>query len=257
MTAIQFLTQTGHMSDDWRQEFILLTDVLGVSMLVDAINNCKPRGASESTALGPFYVADAPLLPMGANICLDRKGIRHIGLSEVDADTIRRAAAAHPIVDLQIEYSLLERRLEGEVLSACRQLGIAITAYGVLARGLLGGHLKALPPANDYRRFSPRFRGKNFRANRELAERLRTAAVTWRATPAQAAIAWVLARGDDMIPLVGARSRARLDEAIAALDLEPSAAELRHLETAAPPRAAAGLAFPPEQKRVGNAEEST
>jgi len=195
---------------------------------------------------------------IGAIADLIRAGyVRHIGMSEVDAYTIRRAAAAHPIVDLQIEYSLLERRLEGEVLSACRQLGIAITAYGVLARGLLGGHLKALPPADDYRSFSPRFQGENFRANLEMAERLRTAAGTWRATPAQAAIAWVLARGDDMIPLVGARSRARLNEAIAALDLEPSAAELQHLETAAPPRAAAGLAFPPDQKRVGSAEVST
>jgi aryl-alcohol dehydrogenase-like predicted oxidoreductase len=89
-----------------------------------------------------------------------------------------------------------------------------------------------------------------------MAERLRTAAGTWRATPAQGAIAWVLAKGDDMIPLVGARTRTRLNEAIAALDLEPSAAELQHLETAAPPCAAVGLGFPPDQRRVGNSEES-
>jgi len=181
--------------------------------------------------------------------------VRYIGLSEVDPDTIRRAAAAHPIVDLQVEYSLLERRLEGELLSVCRQLGIAITAYGVLARGLLGGHLKAALPAGDFRRFSPRFQGDNFRANLELGERLRTAAGTWRATPAQAAIAWVLAQGDDIVPLVGARSRARLNEAIAALDLAPSAADLRHLASVAPQGAATGLAFPADQKRVGKAED--
>jgi aryl-alcohol dehydrogenase-like predicted oxidoreductase len=203
-----------------------------------------------------------PAIPVedtiGAIADLIRAGyVRHIALSEVDADTIRRAAAAHPIVDLQIEYSLLERRLEGAVLSGCRQLGIAVTTYGVLARGLLGGHLNARLSPDDYCRFSPRFQGENFHANLELAERLRTAARTWRATPAQAAIAWVLARGDDMIPLVGARSRARLNEAIAALDLEPSAAELQHLEIVAPKGAAAGVAFPTDQKRVGKAEEST
>ena len=103
---------------------------------------------------------------IGAIADLIRAGyVRHLALSEVGVDTIRRAAATHPIVDLQIEYSLFERRLEGDALSACRELGVAITAYGVLARGLLGGHLSALLPADDHRRYSPRFQGDNFHTN--------------------------------------------------------------------------------------------
>jgi aryl-alcohol dehydrogenase-like predicted oxidoreductase len=141
--------------------------------------------------------------------------VRHIALSEVRAETIRRAAAVHPIVDLQIGYSLLERRLEGELLDACRALGIAVTAYGVLARGLLGGHLDSNLPPEDYRNFSARFQGNNLRNNLDLAERLRGVATPLRATPAQAAIAWVGAQGRDIIPLIGARSRSRLAEALA------------------------------------------
>jgi aryl-alcohol dehydrogenase-like predicted oxidoreductase len=166
--------------------------------------------------------------------------------SEVDVDTIKRAVAVHAIVDLQIEYSLIERRVEGELLNTCRQLGVAITAYGVLARGLLGGHLNALSPPDDSRRFSPRFHSENFRANLELAARLRAAAEAWRATPAQAAIAWVMSQSHDVIPLIGARDRGRLNEAIAALTLEPSAADLRSLDAAAPSGSAVGPAFPPD-----------
>ena len=213
---------------------------------VDYIDIYRPARLDPAVPIEDTIGAIADLIKAGY--------VRHIGLSEVDADTIRRAAAAHPIVDLQIGYSLLERRLEGETLNACRQLGVAITAYGVLARGLIGGHLQALPSADDYRHFSPQFQGENFRANLELAERLRTAAERWGATPAQAAIAWVLSRGDDMVPLVGARSRVRLNEAIAALDLAPSDADLQRLAMVAPEHAAAGLAFPPDQKRVGKAE---
>jgi aryl-alcohol dehydrogenase-like predicted oxidoreductase len=194
---------------------------------------------------------------VGAIADLVRAGyVRHIGLSEVGAATIRRAAAVHPIVDLQIEYSLLERRLEGDILDTCRELGIAITAYGVLARGLLGGHLERSPPTEDYRSFSPRFQGDNLRANLELAESLRSAAAGWRATPAQAAIAWVLAQGDDIIPLVGVRSRARLNEAIAATELKPTIADLQRVAIAVPPGAAVGAAFPPDHSSVGKPENS-
>src|SRR5580704_6225721 len=165
---------------------------------------------------------------IGAIADLVRAGfVRHIGLSEVDAETIRRAAAVHPIVDLQIEYSLLERRLEGELLKTCRKYGVGVTAYGVLARGLLGGRLDTHLRTDDYRRFSARFQGENLRANLELGERLRASGRTWGAMPAQAAIAWALAQGEDIIPLVGARSRVRLNEAVAALDLKPTAADLR------------------------------
>jgi aryl-alcohol dehydrogenase-like predicted oxidoreductase len=155
--------------------------------------------------------------------------VRHIALSEVRAETIRRAAAVHPIVDLQIGYSLLERRLEGELLDACRALGIAVTAYGVLARGLLGGHLDSNLPPEDYRNFSARFRGNNLRNNLDLAERLRGVATPLRATPAQAAIAWVGAQGRDIIPLIGARSRSRLAEALGSVDLELTESDISHL----------------------------
>jgi aryl-alcohol dehydrogenase-like predicted oxidoreductase len=150
-----------------------------------------------------------PVVPIedtvGAIADLVKAGyVRHIALSEVSADTVRRAAMVHPIVDLQIEYSLLERRLQGDLLETCRSLGIAVTAYGVLARGLLGAHLKPNLPADDYRNFSARFQGENLRRNLGLAERLRAVEVALHATPAQAAIAWVAAQGADIVPLIGA-----------------------------------------------------
>jgi aryl-alcohol dehydrogenase-like predicted oxidoreductase len=215
---------------------------------VDYIDVYRPARLDPAVPIEDTIGAIADLVKAGY--------VLHIGLSEVDAATIRRAAVVHPIVDLQIEYSLLERRLEGEILDTCRCFGIAITAYGVLARGLLGGHLKSSPPTEDYRSSSPRFQGDNFRVNLELAESLRSAAGVWHATPAQAAIGWVLAQGDDMIPLVGARSRARLNEAIAAIELKPTVAELQRLAIAIPQGAAVGLAFPPDQQRVGTTEDS-
>jgi aryl-alcohol dehydrogenase-like predicted oxidoreductase len=177
--------------------------------------------------------------------------VRHIALSEVRAETIRRAAAVHPIVDLQIGYSLLERRLEGELLDACRALGIAVTAYGVLARGLLGGHLDSNLPPEDYRNFSARFRGNNLRNNLDLAERLRGVATPLRATPAQAAIAWVGAQGRDIIPLIGARSRSRLAEALGSVDLELTESDISHLSATVPDGAAGGDPFPAHQQHAG------
>jgi len=173
--------------------------------------------------------------------------VRHIALSEVSADTVRRAAMVHPIVDLQIEYSLLERRLQGELLETCRSLGIAVTAYGVLARGLLGAHLKPNLPADDYRNFSARFQGENLRRNLGLAERLRAVAVALHATPAQAAIAWVAAQGADIVPLIGARNRSRLGEALGSFDLELTASDISRLSATIQDRAALGDAFPPQQ----------
>jgi aryl-alcohol dehydrogenase-like predicted oxidoreductase len=170
--------------------------------------------------------------------------VRHIALSEVDAETMRRAAAVHPIVDLQIEYSLLERRLEGELLDNCRALRSAVTAYGVLARGLLGGHLKPDLPANDYRNFSARFQRENLRSNLDFAGRLRAAGIARRVTPAQAAIAWVAAQGRDIIPLIGARSRSRLAEALGSVDLELAASDISHLSAIVPHGAAAGDPIP-------------
>ena len=171
--------------------------------------------------------------------------VRHIGLSEVGAETIRRAAAVHPIAELQIEYSLISRGIEAEILPACRELGIGITAYGVLSRGLLSGHWtrdRALD-GGDFRAFSPRFQGDNLDRNLALAEALRGVAGERGATVAQAAIAWVMSRGDDIAPLVGARTRERLAEALGAGDVALSADDLARVEGAVPAGAAAGSRY--------------
>lgn len=168
--------------------------------------------------------------------------VRHIGLSEVGSETIRRAAAVHPISDLQIEYSLVARGIEDGVLKTTRELGIGITAYGVLARGLIGGHMTAVGGAGDFRGFSPRFQGEALEKNLGLTEALRSAAHGLGLTPAQAAIAWVAAQGPDIVPLVGARRRDRLAESLGARDL--SADELATLERAVPKGAAVGDRYP-------------
>src|SRR5690606_29986951 len=167
--------------------------------------------------------------------------VRHIGLSEVGAETLRRAHAVHPISDLQIEYSLLSRGIEKEILPAARELGVGVTAYGVLSRGLLSGHWSADRELNgDFRGISPRFQGDNLHRNLALVEALRGVAEANGATPAQAAIAWAASRGADVVPLVGARRRDRLAEALAAADLELSPADLAAIEAAIPDGAAAG-----------------
>jgi aryl-alcohol dehydrogenase-like predicted oxidoreductase len=168
--------------------------------------------------------------------------VRYIGLSEVGAETIRRAAAVHPICDLQIEYSLISRGIERAILPACRELGIAITAYGVLSRGLISGRYRAdaQPQAGDGRARFPRFQGENLQHNLALVEELRTIAEAKGATVAQIAFAWVRSRGEDIVPLVGARRRDQLQEALGALELELSPADLEQIERAIPPDAAAG-----------------
>jgi aryl-alcohol dehydrogenase-like predicted oxidoreductase len=171
--------------------------------------------------------------------------VRHIGLSEVGAETIRRAAAVHPISDLQIEYSLLSRGIEDEILPACRELGIGVTAYGALSRGLLSGHWSRDREltGHDFRGISPRFQGENLDRNLALVEALRGVAEERGATVAQAAIAWVLSRGDDIVPLVGARTRERLGEALGAASLELSDEDLALIEEAVPAGAAAGSRY--------------
>jgi aryl-alcohol dehydrogenase-like predicted oxidoreductase len=173
--------------------------------------------------------------------------VRHIGLSEAGADTLRRAAAVHPIVDLQIEYSLISRGIEAEILPTCRELGIAVTAYGVLSRGLISGHWqrdREMAPS-DFRAHSPRFQGDNLQHNLSLVDALREVADAKAVTVAQIAIAWVLARGDDIVPLIGARTRERLDEALGALDVELDERDLERIEAAVPPGAAAGERYAP------------
>ncbi|GAA2433102.1 aldo/keto reductase [Streptomyces lavendulocolor] len=173
--------------------------------------------------------------------------VRHIGLSEVGAETLRRAAAVAPIADLQIEYSLLSRGMEDAILPTARALGIGITAYGVLSRGLISGHFprdRALAPG-DFRSNSPRFQGDNLRHNLDLADRLGKVAEQKGVTVAQTAIAWVLAQGEDIVPLVGARRRDRLAEALGALDVTLDAGDLAAVEAAVPAGAAAGERYSP------------
>ena len=168
--------------------------------------------------------------------------VKHIGLSEAGADTVRRAHAVHPICDLQIEYSLISRGIEKDVLPACRELGVGITAYGVLSRGLISGHWSADRPAaaNDFRKHNPRFAAGNVEHNLRLVEELRRIAAAKGATVAQLAIAWVLSRGTDIVPLVGARRRERLDEALGAMTVSLTADDLAQIERAFPPGVAAG-----------------
>lgn len=187
---------------------------------------------------------------VGAIAELVEKGyVRHIGLSEVGAETVRRAAATAPISDLQIEYSLISRGIEQDILPTTRELGIAVTAYGVLSRGLISGHFTAdrQLAANDFRAMSPRFQGDNLQHNLNLVEALRKIAEQKGVSVAQIAIAWVLSRGEDIVPLVGARRRDRLDEALGALDVTLDAADLAAIEEAVPAGAAAGGRYPEAQ----------
>ena len=168
--------------------------------------------------------------------------VRHIGLSEVGAESLRRAAAVHPIADLQIEYSLISRGIEPEILPMARELGIGVTAYAVLSRGLLSGRWTPQRglTERDFRTTSPRFHGENLEHNLALVDSLREMADASDATVAQVAIAWVLGRGDDVVPLIGARRRDRLHEALGALELELTGEDLERIADALPPGAAAG-----------------
>ena len=184
--------------------------------------------------------------------------VRHVGLSEVGAETLRRAHAVHPISDLQIEYSLLSRGVEAEILPTCRELGVGVTAYGVLSRGLLSGHwtkerADTLAP-HDFRASAPRFTGENLDRNLELVGTLRAVAEAKGATVAQIAIAWALSRGHDVVPLVGARRRERLTEALGALDTDLKADDLARIEEAIPAGAAAGERYQSEQMTVLDSE---
>ncbi|NGO75161.1 aldo/keto reductase [Streptomyces sp. YC504] len=175
--------------------------------------------------------------------------VRHIGLSEVGAETLRRAAAVAPISDLQIEYSLITRGIEAEILPTARELGIGITAYGVLSRGLISGHFTRdrKLAANDFRGMSPRFQGENLDRNLDLVDALRKIAQQKGVTVAQTAIAWVSAQGEDIVPLVGARTRERLNESLGALDVTLDAADLSAIAEAVPADAAAGERYPAQQ----------
>ena len=194
---------------------------------------------------------------VGAIADLIRAGhVRHLGLSEAGAATLRRAHAVHPVADLQIEYSLMTRTLEAEILPVCRELGIGVTAYGVLSRGLLSGHLSASATlaAHDFRAHAPRFGGENLRRNLRLVDALRALAEERAVTPAQLALAWALHRGDDIVPLVGARTRERLAELLAALEIRLDADAMARLEAAVPAAAVAGARYDANGMRMLDSE---
>jgi aryl-alcohol dehydrogenase-like predicted oxidoreductase len=182
--------------------------------------------------------------------------VKHIGLSEAGPATVRRAHAVHPISDLQIEYSLISRGIESHILPTCRELGVGITAYGVLSRGLISGHWtkqRSTDP-HDFRSHGPRFSADNIERNLRLVEQLRRVAVSKDVTVAQVAIAWVLARGADIVPLIGARRRERLTEALGAMTLTLTGDDLQQIERAVPANAAAGDRYPAAQMSTLDSE---
>jgi aryl-alcohol dehydrogenase-like predicted oxidoreductase len=184
--------------------------------------------------------------------------VRHLGLSEASAPTVARAAAVHPVAALQIEYALTSRGIEAEILPALRARGVSVTAYGVLSRGLLSGRIKdaaALGPG-DVRRHYPRFAQDNLAANLRLVAALEAVAHDLGATPTQLAFAWVLSRGPDIVPLIGARRRDQLTEALAAVDLRLSAADLARIEAAVPAEAVAGTRYAPAAMAQLDSERS-
>jgi pyridoxine 4-dehydrogenase len=185
--------------------------------------------------------------------------VRHIGISEASAETIRRAHAVHPIAALQIEYAIVSRSVEAEIIPTLRELGISLVAYGVFSRGLLTGHAPNPESAaqGDIRAHFPRFQGENLRANQALIGRLRAIAHQKGISPAQLAVAWVLSRGKDIIPLVGARRRDQLSEALGALKVSFSADDLGAIEKAAPVGSIAGDRYGSEQMAVLDSERRT
>jgi pyridoxine 4-dehydrogenase len=204
---------------------------------VDYIDIYRPARLDPAVPIEDTVGAIADLIKAGY--------VRYIGLSEVGAKTIRRAQAVHPIADLQIEYSLISRGIEKEILPVCRELGIGITAYGVLSRGLISGHwTKDRNIGKDFRSMAPRFQSANLDTNLSLVEKIRAIATPLGVSVAQVAIAWVAAqaaaRKTSIVPLVGARRRDRLTEALGALKVSLSAEDLAALERAIPPDAAAG-----------------
>ena len=179
--------------------------------------------------------------------------VRYVGLSELGPETIRRAAVVHPIVDLQIEYSLISRSPEAKIFPLLRELGIAATAYGVLSRGLLSG--SSIAGSGDIRNRFPRFAADNLARNQQLVLRLKQIAEAWGITPSQLAIAWVLAKGDSIIPVMGARTRAQLAESLAALEVKLSPTEIADIQAAIPPEAVAGTRYDEHQMTVLDSEK--
>jgi aryl-alcohol dehydrogenase-like predicted oxidoreductase len=184
---------------------------------------------------------------------IDQGKVRYLGLSEAGAKTIRRAHATYPIAALQSEYSIWTRDPEGDILSTCRELGVGLVPYSPLGRGILTGQVKSADfGPKDFRRISPRFQGENFNKNLELVQRIEKIAAEKNCTPAQLALAWVLAQGDDIVPIPGTKRRTYLDQNLGALDVKLTAADLKRIDELAPRGAAVGARYPEEyMNRLG------
>ena len=180
--------------------------------------------------------------------------IRHIGLSEASAQTLRRAAKVHKITALQTEYSLWTRDPESEILPTCRELGIGFVAYSPLGRGFLTGQFKRFDdlPADDYRRISPRFQGENFQKNLELVKRVEQIAAEKHCTPSQLALAWVLAQGDDIVPIPGTKRRKYLEDNAGAVEVQLTSEDLHRIAEVFPSGAASGERYPEHMMQLVN-----
>jgi aryl-alcohol dehydrogenase-like predicted oxidoreductase len=192
---------------------------------------------------------------VGAMAQLVKEGkIRYLGLSEASAKTLRRAVKIHPIAALQSEYSLWTRDPEGEILPTCRELGIGFVAYSPLGRGFLTGRFEKVEdfPADDYRRNSPRFQGENFQKNLDLVRRVEEIAKEKHCKPSQLALAWVLAQGNDIVPIPGTKRRKYLEENVDALKVRLTPEDLRRIDEVFPYGAAAGLRYPEQMMKVVN-----
>jgi aryl-alcohol dehydrogenase-like predicted oxidoreductase len=214
---------------------------------VDHIDIYRPGRSDPAVPVEETIGAIAELVAAGY--------IRAIGLSEVGADTVRRARAVHPLADLQVEYSLISRGPEAKILPALASLGVGVTAYGVLSRGLLAGSKPAGP--GDFRGHLPRFTGENLERNQHVVEALRRVAAEKGCTASQLAIAWVLARSPSIVPLVGARTRVQLAEALGALDVRLSPDEITRIEAAVPASAVAGTRYDAHQMSILDSERSS
>jgi aryl-alcohol dehydrogenase-like predicted oxidoreductase len=205
----------------------------------DYIDLYQPSRVDTRTPIEETFGAIAGLVKAGY--------VRYIGISEASSATIRRANAVHQITALQMEYSLVSRSIEGDILPTARELGIPVTAYGVLSRGLLSG--SSVAGSSDIRAHLPRFHGENLDKNRKLVDALNAIAASKNATASQVAIAWVMSRGTDIVPLIGARRRIQLAESLRALELKLTPDDLARIESAIPANAVAGTRYAEAQMR--------
>ena len=248
-----------------RRDSVVLATKFGIQRTENPAErriNGKPdyvRGSAEASLkrLGVDHIdlyylhrvdADTPIEDtVGVMAELVKAGkVRYLGLSEASPDTLRRAMKVHPISALQSEYSLWSREPEDGVLAACRELGIGFVAYSPLGRGFLTGQLRKFEDfaTDDYRRFSPRFQGENFQKNLDLVDKVAELAKAKGCTAAQLALAWVLAQGDDIVPIPGTKRRSTLDQNLDALKLELTKADFAQLDVLLPKGAAAGMRYP-------------